>query len=129
MLVSGVLAVACAAAGCGTGTDRRQVGETAQAYVAAVAHGDARAVCAQLSAAAAAAVAEQEGERTCESAVPGAGLHGGRLGSVSVFAQAAQVDLTGGATLFLARGHDGWRITAAGCRGSGDRPLDCEIEA
>lgn len=35
----------------------------------------------------------------------------------------------GGATLFLARFDDGWRVTAAGCEPRGkDLPYDCTIE-
>ncbi|MDP9385129.1 MAG: hypothetical protein M3P50_07840, partial [Actinomycetota bacterium] len=65
----------------------------------------------------------------CARAVVRLRLRGDRVASARVYAQAAQVELAGGDTVFLALTPEGWRIDAAGCRGRGDEPLECEVEA
>ncbi|GAA4988090.1 hypothetical protein GCM10023334_120760 [Nonomuraea thailandensis] len=52
---------------------------------------------------------------------------GGRVTSVAVWGEDAQVRLAGD-TLFLHRFSDGWRIRAAGCVPMGDLPYDCEVD-
>jgi hypothetical protein len=48
---------------------------------------------------------------------------------VRVYADAAEVQLSGGDTVFLSDTREGWRVDAVGCRPRGDGPYDCEEQA
>lgn len=122
-------AVAATVLGCGTQDDRAAVRAAVSAFVAAQSAGDGALGCAQLTAQAREALERDAGGRSCASAIQDVRVRGTGVASVAVYAAQAQVELAGGDTVFLSRGDQGWRISAAGCRGRGDEPLDCEIEA
>jgi hypothetical protein len=56
-------------------------------------------------------------------------LHGGRPAAVRVYADAAEVALAGGDTVFLGDTTEGWRVEALGCRPNGKGPYQCEEQA
>lgn len=73
---------------------------------------------------------ESDGEQCGEALgeVASSGSPGSGEPRVDVYGRDAMVRW-GGATLFLARFDDGWRVTAAGCEPRGkDLPYDCTIE-
>jgi hypothetical protein len=64
----------------------------------------------------------------CDSALPQQVESGaGSVRQVEVYGKDAIVHLSTD-TVFLARFHDGWRVTAAACTSQGDRPYDCKIK-
>jgi hypothetical protein len=52
---------------------------------------------------------------------------GGRVVGVDVYGKDAVVQLDRD-VIFLARFHDGWKVTAAGCTPMQDRPFDCTLK-
>lgn len=127
----GVLVAAAAGAGCGTSEDRSQAAEVVASFYRAVAAEDGRAACATLTPATAQQIASDEQE-PCRKAVTDLEVHGGRIDATEVYVTNAKVDLTSGESAFLSRQHDGWRISALGCKPSGkpaDQPFDCEVES
>jgi len=126
-LLLGLIALP-ALAGCGTSGDDQNARDAAVRFYRAVAAGDGRAACQELSDGAAASIAP------CERAVTGLApdLHGGRVIRTRVYITNALVELAGGDKVFLDRAADGWKVDAAGCNFDdgkpADRPADCEIE-
>jgi hypothetical protein len=124
-----VAAAALAAAGCGTSTDRDQARTAAQRLYAAVDRHDGAAACAQMSPPLRAQLVKDQSEPECAKAVLKLSLHGGRPAAVRVYANAAEVRLAGGDTVFLSDTREGWRVDAVGCRPQGGGPYDCEEQA
>ncbi len=132
-LIALTAAIAAAASGCGTGDDREQARTVVERFYAAVRAGDGARACAQLSAATASALEDQE-QRPCAQAVEELDLRtGAAVGPAVVYVTAAKVDLHGGESAFLDREPTGWKLTAVGCRPEQGkptaRPMTCELEA
>jgi hypothetical protein len=120
--------VALTAAGCGTSTDRDQARAAAAKVYASAGRHDGAAACAQLSAALRAQLVDDE-EAPCPQAVLRLHLRGRTPTTVRVYADAAEVRLAGGDTVFLGDTREGWRVEALGCRPYGPGPYDCEAQA
>jgi hypothetical protein len=126
------LLVAPALTGCGGGRanddDVRQVVER---FYDALRQDDGAAACEQLSEA---AVEQLEGlsGKDCAEALPGLQFDGGAITGVQVAIVSAQATMRGGELAFLSRGHDGWKLSAAGCKpapgAEAEQPADCEVE-
>jgi hypothetical protein len=127
-----VLLLLAVLAGCGTSDDRAQARAVVERFYDAVRHDDGAAACAELSDAAAEALASQSGQ-SCASVVTRLEYEGGAVVRAQVFITSARVDLRGGEAAFLDRGPEGWRISAVACRaedGPPDTiPMECEAEA
>jgi hypothetical protein len=89
---------------------------------------DAAARCALLAPSTQATLAKQESS-ACPDAIGNVQAGTGRLVSVQVWGEEAQVKLTDD-TFFLTRTSAGWKILAAGCKPrSQEQPYDCELQA
>jgi hypothetical protein len=127
--VAVLVAAACVLAGCGTSDDRGEARDAAEALYAAVARHDGKAACAQLDPDARKALEDREAS-PCPEAVLDLRLRGSRAGDVEVYVDEAQVRLVGGDTVFVGETDQGWRVSAAGCRGGGVlEPAECEVQA
>ncbi|MDX6685168.1 MAG: hypothetical protein QOF86_1296 [Baekduia sp.] len=124
-----VIASSLAAAGCGTSADRDQARAAVQRLYAAVNRGDGQTACAQMSPDLRAQLVSDEPGSRCATAVMKLSLHGGRPAAVRVYADAAEVALAGGDTVFLGDTTEGWRVEALGCRPNGKGPYQCEEQA
>jgi hypothetical protein len=127
-LLASALLATFAALGCGTGGDRRQARAAAQTLYAAVQRHDGATACAQMSSNLRAQLVDDQGTG-CAKAVLALALHGSRVAAVRVYADAAQVRLAGGDTVFLGDTREGWRVEALGCRPHGAGPYQCEEQA
>jgi hypothetical protein len=101
-------------------------------FQVAVRGGEGEAACAQLAPDTRVKLEDQAGE-DCSDAITGLALATSPLTRVEVFVTNAKADLESGESVFLARGREGWRLSAVGCRPEGgkpaDRPYDCVLEA
>jgi uncharacterized cupredoxin-like copper-binding protein len=113
--------------GCGSSRES-EAGAAAGRLYAAVERGDGRTACAQLSPDLRAAVVKEQ-SASCAKGVLKLRLHGDRVSVVRVYATAAQVTLSGGDTVFLGEGKQGWRVDALGCHPNGPGPYECEEQA
>jgi hypothetical protein len=94
----------------------------------AAAQDDPAARCDLLAPETLAALVEDEGA-PCAEAIEQLPIGSGDLVSVEVWGEEAQVRLSDD-TLFLTRTSEGWRVSAAACRGQGtEQPYDCRLEA
>ena len=128
--VVAVCALACAtAAGCGTGDRGRDAAAVAERFSAALERDDGAAACAELTAAAASAVEQQE-KAPCDEAILRLDLpRGAGAGKSRVYLRSASVELGKGDATFLDEGPAGWKVSAAGCTPTAaGRPYDCELE-
>jgi hypothetical protein len=114
--------------GCGTGADREQVRAAAQALYTAAQRHDGATACAQMSPSLRAQLVEDHGS-PCAKAVLKLNLHGQTPMAVRVYANAAEVKIAGGDTVFLGDTREGWRVEALGCRPQGPGPYECEEQA
>jgi hypothetical protein len=115
--------------GCGRGHDDRAVATVTERLLRAVQEHDGARACAQLSAQAADALEDDEGER-CAEAVVGLDLAPSAVRRTEVFGTAAKVDLANGHSVFVELTQAGWRVSAAGCVPQpADQPYRCEVEA
>jgi hypothetical protein len=128
VIFASCLAVTAALAGCGTSTDRDQARAAAEKVYASADRHDGAAACAQLSPSLRAQLVDDEGA-PCAKAVLRLHLRGQRPTAVRVYADAAEVQLAGGDTVFLGDTREGWRVEALGCRPHGAGPYDCEAQA
>ncbi|MFI9150984.1 hypothetical protein [Streptomyces sp. NPDC053367] len=123
-----LVAVAAGLAGCATlGERETAASRAAQRFAESVRREDGPRACAAL-----APETRQELEQSAESPCPEALLqedlsYRGRVRSVQVYGQQAQVVLDGD-TLFLSRFPTGWRVTAAGCEPRPQRPYQCQVK-
>jgi hypothetical protein len=126
------VAAAVGLAGCGQGGSRAEIRGTTDGFFAALQRGDGAAACARLGADAVAQLISEEQE-PCARAVTSLKLRPGAVRRVQVYITNAKVDLAGGASAFLQRTTNGWRLSAIGCRPAegkpADVPYDCELEA
>ncbi|HEY4096910.1 MAG TPA: hypothetical protein VGM33_15420 [Baekduia sp.] len=120
--------VALTAAGCGASNDRDQARAAVEKVYASADRHDGAAACAQLSPALRAQLVDDEGA-PCPRAVLRLHLRGQRPATVRVYADAAEVRLAGGDTVFLGDTREGWRVEALGCRPHGPGPYACEAQA
>jgi hypothetical protein len=111
--------------GCGTGADRDQARAAAQALYTAAQRHDGATACAQMSPSLRAQLVEDHGS-PCAKAVLKLNLHGQTPMTVRVYANAAEVEIAGGDTVFLGDTREGWRVEALGCRPQGPGPYECE---
>jgi hypothetical protein len=116
-----VIAAALLLCGCAD-LEQRQVEQVASAFAAA----SPSVRCQMLAPATVAAVEAQWGQ-PCAQATAKLSLPEGAVQSSTVWGDQAQVHLVGD-TLFLTRTGNGWKVTAAGCRASGDAPYTCRME-
>jgi hypothetical protein len=118
--------------GCGQGGSRADIRGTTAGFFAALQRGDGAAACARLSADTVAQLISQEQE-PCARAIASLQLRPGAVRRIQVYITNAKVDLAGGASAFLDRTANGWRLSAVGCRPVGgkpaDLPFDCEVES
>lgn len=82
--------------------------------------------CALLAPAALAAL-ESAASAPCADAVGRLAPAGGQVQHTEVWADEAQVRMTGD-TLFLTHTGGGWKVIAAGCTSNGDMPYECRLE-
>jgi hypothetical protein len=130
-LSAGLLAVVLVAAGCAPAGDEAAVRAATNRFFAALASGDGRGACAELSADTRSKLESQEG-RPCREAIGDVGLQGAAVTRVNVYIVDAKVELADGDAVFLGEEPDGWRVSAVGCSSAGksaDRPYDCDVEA
>lgn len=120
------VAVLLGATACGTGADDPNVRRVTTAFFAATTAHQGTAACRALAPQAADGL--ESGDSTCAKQIDELDLTGGRIRTVRVWSDRAQVALTGD-TVFLARFPRGWLVTAAGCRPQRQGPYDCEVEA
>jgi hypothetical protein len=111
---------------CGSSADDTNVRRVATAFFAATTAHQGGAACRALAPQAADGLAS--GDSTCAKEIDKLGLTGGRIRSVRVWGDRAQVVLTGD-TVFLTRFPRGWLVTAAGCAPERRGPYDCDVEA
>jgi hypothetical protein len=126
-----LLAGALSLSACGTADDRAQARAAAQRFFADVGRSDGTGACAELSQAAIKQLVQQE-QAPCRQGVGRLDVAPAGITRVEVFVTNAKVDLDNGASAFLDRSPDGWKLSAVGCRPQGkpaDRPYDCELEA
>ncbi len=130
LLAASVCTVALTA--CGVSDDRTQARDVAARFAAALADDDGAAACAQLSAATAEALAQEE-RAACAEAVTQLGLDLGTVAQVRVYVTNAEAIYASGERAYLDRSADGWRLSAAGCRFEHgkprSRPATCELES
>jgi hypothetical protein len=118
--------VAATMTGCTASAQAPDVRRATTAFFADVAaHRDAQA-CADLAPQAAQALATSDSG--CPEQIGELKLTGGTIRAVRVWGERAQVLLSQD-TVFLTRGHHGWKLTAAGCRRQNKGPYDCDVEA
>lgn len=125
-LLSAVLGLS----GCGRGGDEAAARAVANRFFAAVASGDGKQACAQLSTDTRAKLESDEG-KPCRQAIGDVGLKPSRVTAVQVHIVDAMVELADGTAAFLGYETDGWRLSAVGCQSAGktaDRPYDCDVE-
>ena len=114
-------------AGC-AGRSADDAASSADAFYEALADGDGRAACAQLSSTTRSALVESAG-KPCPRAVLEEDVpRPGDLREEHAFGTSAQLRYAED-TVFLGRYPDGWRVTAAGCTRPPHRPYDCLIAA
>jgi hypothetical protein len=125
-----ILALAALAlTSCGRADDRADVRTLAEGFYADVAHQDGVHACGLLSSETRQALVQQESE-PCAKAVVGLKLTGRLAQTVRLYTTQASVALRGGDTVYLESTPDGWRVSAAGCRGPAyAQPADCEVES
>jgi hypothetical protein len=123
-----VLLSAAGTAGCGANADRDQARAAAEALYAAVQRHDGAEACAQMSPSLRAQLVDNQGS-PCAKAVLKLNLHGRMPVTVRVYANAAEVTIAGGDTVFLGDTREGWRVEALGCRPQGSGPYECEEQA
>ena len=132
LVVMAIATAAAAVSGCGRDGDRAEARAVADRFFAALRQDDGQAACAELSTGTRAELESQEGE-PCRQAIGSAGLQPARVLRVQVFITNAKADLSGGESVFLDQGPDGWELSALGCKPEGgepaDRPYDCEVQA
>jgi hypothetical protein len=130
--VVAMVTAAVGLAGCGQGGSRAEIRGTTDGFFAALQRGDGAAACARLSADTVAQLISEEQE-PCAQAVTSLKLRPGAIRRIQVYMTNAKVDLAGGASAFLDRTANGWRLSAIGCRPAegkpADLPFDCELEA
>lgn len=118
--------------GCGVGADREQARAVVDRFSAAIASGDGRGACRELTPELVASLESQAGE-ACAAAVTRLDLDPAAPVAADVFATSAVVRLAGGELAYLDRNSSGWRLSAVGCRPDdakpADRPADCAAEA
>jgi hypothetical protein len=121
--------LALAVAGCGTAERADDVAAVAERFHAALASGDGRAACDELSEETASALERQE-KRPCEEAILGLELpRGGTVAVRHVEMGSAYARLAEGSADFLDEGPEGWKVSASGCREvTPERPHECELE-
>jgi hypothetical protein len=120
--------LALVAAGCGTGGDADRARAAAEQLYAAADRHDGATACAQMSPSLRAQLVDDQGA-SCAKAVLELELRGRRPTTVRVYADAAEVRLAGGDTVFLGDTREGWRVEALGCRPHGPGPYACEAQA
>jgi uncharacterized lipoprotein NlpE involved in copper resistance len=129
--IAPVIVLVVALAGCGTTDDRDQARAATARFLDAVRRHDGALACRELTAAAAQALADQEG-KPCDQAVGELQLDGGAITGVEVYMTNAKADLTSHESVFLDRGPSGWKLSAVGCAHDdkpADHPFTCELEA
>jgi hypothetical protein len=117
-----------AVAGCGTSADRDEARAAAEKVYASADRHDGAAACAQLSPGLRAQLVDDQ-RAPCAKAVLQLHLQGRTPTTVRVYADAAEVQLAGGDTVFLGDTREGWRVEALGCRTHGPGPYACEEQA
>ena len=125
----GLLLCAAALSGCGRADDDRAVSSVTSRFLEAVQADDGARACAQLSAAAAETLEDEE-KASCAKSVLELDLEPSAVRHSDVFGVAAKVDLADGESAFLELTSDGWRLSAVGCEpGAGEEPYTCELDA
>jgi hypothetical protein len=124
-----LLALAALLVSCGSGERERDAAAVSDNFHAALEQGDGQAACEELSEETASKLEDTEGG-PCEEAILDLELPAGATSaSAEVYVTSAYVDLVEAGSVFLDKGDDGWKVSAAGCLpAAGDLPLDCELE-
>lgn len=127
-------AVSVALAGCGTGgsAESAEVAGIVERFYSALDAGDGGRACELLSQD---TLEQLEGQtqQSCDSAITRLDFHPAPVSASHVFIVNAQVRLANDELAFLGREHEGWKLTAVGCRPAAgmprSRPADCEVES
>jgi hypothetical protein len=116
-------------ASCGSGGRERDAASVSNHFHAALETGDGAEACKQLSEETASKLEESEGA-PCEEAILDLHLPAGATSaSAEVYVTSAYIDLADAGAVFLDKGHEGWKVSAAGCKPrAGELPQECELE-
>jgi hypothetical protein len=115
--------------GCGTGADRLQVRQVTARFYSDLETRHGADACAQLNPALRKALRQEHSTSRCTDAVATLETQRTAVRAVRVYATSARVDLAGGESVFLSSMHDGWQISAFGCRPQPNGPYDCDEQA
>jgi len=128
----GLLLLCLGAAGCGRSDDREHATAVAQRFFTAVGSGDGAAACEQLSVDTRKKL-EQDERKPCREAIGELDIEPGVPARVHVFLTNAEAELDNGDRAFLSQTHQGWRLSAVGCKPGAEppseEPMDCALEA
>ena len=108
--------------------DDPAAGRAVERFGAAIRGHDGAAACHELSDGMRKALEDQE-KKSCEEAVLGLGLTGGRVRRIDVAERSAKVDVAEDGSAFLDETAGGWKISALGCTPVHERPYECEAES
>jgi hypothetical protein len=124
-----VVLVAVLFASCGSAERGRDAASVSNHFHAALEAGDGAEACEQLSGETASKLEESEGA-PCEEAILDLDLPtGATSASAEVYVTSAYIDLADAGSVFLDKGREGWKVSAAGCRPpAADLPFECELE-
>jgi hypothetical protein len=118
--------------GCGRSDDRAQATTVAERFFTAIESGDGATACEQLSVDTRETL-EQDEQKPCGEAIGELDIEPGTPARVDVFLTGAEAELDNGDHAFLSQTHEGWRLSAVGCRPGAEppseAPMDCELEA
>lgn len=127
-LALGGLTVVLALSGCGVAGAEREARTVTNSFLIAIGHHDGHGACAQLSQDTVKKIVESD-QKSCDEAILDLKLEGASAGSVRVYINSARATVAGGDRLYLDRGPNGWKVSAAGCKPQPDRqPDDCDLE-
>ncbi|MEA2391551.1 MAG: hypothetical protein QOK31_1660 [Solirubrobacteraceae bacterium] len=128
VIVSCALAPLVVVSGCGVTGDERAARHVTDTFLSAVQRHDGPTACGQLSEGTVKKLVQQD-QMPCEKGILSLKLDGASAGSVRVYITSARATVAGGDRLYLDRGPNGWKISAAGCKPQPqNQPDDCDLE-
>jgi hypothetical protein len=126
LLVGTLLATALG--GCGVTGDERAARTAADTFFLALKRHNGEGACRQLAEGTVKKLVEQE-QMPCAQGIFSLTLQGASAGSVRVYITSARATVAGGDRLYLDKGPNGWKISAAGCKPQPhNQPDDCDLE-
>jgi hypothetical protein len=129
LLVALLVAIfAVLASGCGTDSSSADARRVVQSFYAALQRHDGGAACELLSDDTRSSLETSE-KKPCDQAVFSLGLSPSRVVRLRVYVTSAEATLDRGEAVFLDQDHQGWKISAVGCKPQHEQPYDCQLEA